>query len=439
MYAQDFNVLQYIHSKERGRGMVMIDELSYEITSVNSEQVVKTVEGGNVCTPKGFSAGGVHCGLKKKRLDLGWIYSEVPAAAAAVYTTNLFKAAPLVVTQESIAVEHKIQVALVNSGNANACTGERGLEDAYQMRRLAAHTYDLPEHLVAVVSTGVIGVHLPMDKLESGIHQMMSSKETKVEDFEQAILTTDTCSKNIAVSLVIDGKEITIGGAAKGSGMVHPNMATMLGFITTDAHIAPKELEIALKEVTNQTFNMITVDGDTSTNDMVLVMANGMAGNNALTQDHPDWHHFKYALRVVSESLAKQIARDGEGATKLIEVQVSGAIDHESANAISKSIVGSNLVKTAVHGADPNWGRIVCAAGYSGQYLDPNKIKVSIGPIPVVENGLPCDFDELEAKTYLMNEIIQIYVDLQLGEGKATAWGCDLSYDYVRINASYRT
>jgi glutamate N-acetyltransferase/amino-acid N-acetyltransferase len=401
---------------------------------------IKLLKDGNVTTPKGFHAGGLHCGIKRKRLDLGWVYSEVPAAAAGVYTTNLFQAAPLVVTQESISVEKKLQGILVNSGNANACTGEIGLQNAYEMRRLFATEIGIKEHFAAVVSTGVIGEQLPMQKIQEGITAISGHRENaQVEQFEQAIFTTDTRIKHVGVQLEIDGKVISIGGAAKGSGMIHPNMATMLGFVTTDAHISQEDLLQALKQVTNKTFNMITVDGDTSTNDMVLVLANGMAENQLLTKEHKDWDLFVQGLDIVCQDLAKKIARDGEGATKLIEVHVEGALNDEVAQAVGKSIVGSSLVKTAVFGTDPNWGRIVCAIGYSGQYLDPNQVKVALGPITVVENGLPVVFEEAEAKEYLEQENIQIFVQLNQGTGKAICWGCDLSYDYVRINASYRT
>jgi glutamate N-acetyltransferase/amino-acid N-acetyltransferase len=414
--------------------------IDIDVSNVKSGGKVKLLKSGNVTTPKGFQAGGIHCGLKYKKLDLGWLYSEVPAEAAGVYTTNLFKAAPIQVTQESVAVENKIQGILINSGNANACTGEQGLKDAYEMRKMFAAKMGILEHHAAVVSTGVIGVHLPMDKLLAGIEVIEEQhKALGVEQFEQAILTTDTCTKHVGVQLEIDGKLISIGGAAKGSGMIHPNMATMLGFITTDASIAQEDLYTALKEVTNTTFNSITVDGDTSTNDMVLVLANGVAQNERLTKQHKDWELFVEGLELVSRELAKKIARDGEGATKLVEVHVKGAESDEIAKAIGKSIVGSSLVKTAIFGTDPNWGRIVCAIGYSGQQIDPNKVKVSLGHITVVEDGLPLPFDEAEGKHYLEEENIHIFVELNQGLGQAICWGCDLSYDYVRINASYRT
>ncbi|MET3696218.1 glutamate N-acetyltransferase [Bacillus oleivorans] len=406
---------------------------------ITKENKLTIIPGGGVTSPKGFKAGGVHCGIKRKRLDLGYIASKVPATAAAVYTTNLFQAAPLLITQDSIKKEHKVQALIVNSGNANACTGTQGLQDAAEMQTLFAEKLGIPASYVAVASTGVIGVPLQIDKIKSGIEQIDLPEYESAARFEQSILTTDTGVKNACVQFEIDGQEVTIGGAAKGSGMIHPNMATMLGFITTDAKIEHEDLLFALREVTNQTFNMITVDGDTSTNDMVLVMANGEANNQTLTKDHPEWSVFIKGLNTVSESLAKQIARDGEGATKLVEVQVKGAINETIARAVSKSIIGSSLVKTAVYGADPNWGRIVCAIGYSGQELNPDSLTVKLGTITVVEKGLPVPFREEAAKAYLEQEHVQIFIDLNEGCGTATAWGCDLTYDYVKINASYRT
>lgn len=410
-----------------------------EQTNQVATEQIKIVSEGNVTSPKGFSAGGLHCGIRKSKLDLGWVYSDVPAQAAGVYTTNSFQAAPLKVTQESIAEENKIQAILVNSGVANACTGEQGLQDAYDMRKSFAETMNVPEHYAAVASTGVIGEMLPMEKIQNGISQIHAEENQAASRFESAILTTDTREKGVAVQFEIDGKLITIGGAAKGSGMIHPNMATMLSFVTTDAAIEHEALSTALKEITNKSFNMITVDGDTSTNDMVLVLANGKAENQALTPQHAEWNVFVEGLGIICELLAKEIARDGEGASKLVEVQVEGASSDDAARAISKSIISSNLVKTAIHGADANWGRIITAIGYSGQQLDPNKVNIALGPISVVENGVPHAFDEEKAKEYLLQDTVVIHAILGDGEGNATAWGCDLSYEYVRINASYRT
>ncbi|MFD1849936.1 bifunctional glutamate N-acetyltransferase/amino-acid acetyltransferase ArgJ [Oceanobacillus bengalensis] len=399
---------------------------------------IQILKDGHVTSPNGFSAGGVHCGIRKTKLDFGWIHSNVPATAAGVYTLNAFQAAPLKVTKASIEKEKKIQTIIVNSGNANSCTGEQGYYDALEMQRLTAAKMDVAPCHVAVASTGIIGVPLQMDKMRDAIESMGSVSGT-VDDFEHAILTTDTVTKHCAVQMEIDGKVITIGGAAKGSGMIHPNMATMLGFITTDATVEPESLQNALGSVTDKSFNMITVDGDSSTNDMVLILANGNQKNQALTESHPQWPLFVEGLQMVSEELAKQIAGDGEGATKLIEVNVSGAKAEEDARQVAKAVISSNLVKTAIYGADPNWGRIVCAVGYSKQPIDPDKVSVSLGDIVVVKDGLAVNFDQEEGTRYLENRTINISIDLQEGSSEATAWGCDLTYDYVKINASYRT
>lgn len=395
---------------------------------------------GDITTPKGFYAGGLHCGVKRKRLDLGWIYSDVPANAAAVYTTNLFQAAPILVTKESIQVSKSIQGVIVNSGNANACTGEEGYKNALQMRAAFAKKVHVPEEFIAVSSTGVIGEQLPMEKIITGIECIGNKKESSAANFEKAILTTDTVQKRCCVQLDIGGKKVTIAGAAKGSGMIEPNMATMLAFITTDAQVEQEALQTALKTVTDQTFNMITIDGDSSTNDMVLLLANGLAGNDELTEKHPDWYYFLQGLKTVCQTLAMQIASDGEGATKLVEACVTGAASEDDAKKIAKAIIGSNLVKTAVFGTDPNWGRIIAAIGYSGAKLSNYDIHIFIGPFQVLQNGSPILFDEEQAKIYLQeNDNVQIFVQLQEGNGSAIGWGCDLTYDYVKINASYRT
>lgn len=411
------------------------------IEQVETENKLNKHLEGSITSPIGFFAGGLHCGIKRKRPDLGWVYSVVPATAAAVYTTNLFQAPPLKVTQESILSDKRLQGIIVNSGNANACTGDEGLTNALEMRKLFANQIGIDEHLVAVSSTGVIGEQLPMEKIKKGISNITDLHyQNEASNFEKAILTTDTFTKHACVQLQIDGKTITIGGAAKGSGMIHPNMATMLSFITTDAFVQQEALEQSLRSVTNETFNMITVDGDTSTNDMVLLLANGEANNAELTKEHPEWHLFEQGLKSVCQSLAKQIAKDGEGATKLIEVKINGAFTNHDAKIIAKSIIGSNLVKTAIFGEDPNWGRIVAAIGYSGVKLNSLNINVSLGTITVVENGLPYAYSEEKAKQYLQqNDMIHLFVELKDGNGSATAWGCDLTYDYVKINASYRT
>ncbi|CAI6084414.1 bifunctional ornithine acetyltransferase/N-acetylglutamate synthase [Cohnella sp. JJ-181] len=401
------------------------------------------VPDGGVTTPKGFKAGGLHCGLKKtERHDLGVIVSEVPAASAAVYTTNLFQAAPLQVTRESLAEEGLLTAVLVNSGNANACTGAQGEADAYAMRAQIAEALGIAKNQVAVASTGVIGEPLKMDRVSAGIERLparLKADAAGSDDFCQAILTTDLVKKTACVRVVIDGAEVTIAGAAKGSGMIHPNMATMLGFVTTDAAIGSAALQTLLRDITNLTFNMITVDGDTSTNDMLVAMANGLAGNAELTPAHPDWTAFAEGLRYVCEELAKAIARDGEGATKLIETTVSGAASDADAQAIAKTIIGSSLVKSAAFGADANWGRIIAAAGRAGVPLNVNTVDVRLGDILVLEQSRPIAFDEDAALAYLKGDTVAIRVDLHMGSGQALAWGCDLTYDYVRINAAYRT
>lgn len=406
---------------------------------ITKQDDIQILENGKITSPKGFQAGGVHAGLRKSKLDFSWIHSEVPATAAGVYTLNTFQAAPLKVTRESLEKTGKIQTIVVNSANANAVTGPKGYEDALETQKLVAEKMQVEIDHVAVASTGVIGVALPMDKIYNGIEAMTAEENQAAERFEEAILTTDTITKHAAVQIEIDGKTITIGGAAKGSGMIAPNMATMLSFITTDAEVEQQSLDSALREITDQTFNMITVDGDCSTNDMVLVLANGKQENQALNEAHPDWKKFKKGLQFVSQELAKQIARDGEGATKLVEVEVKGAESDQAAAKIAKTVISSNLVKTAIYGADANWGRIVCAIGYSEEKIDVDTVSVSLGDMQVVHHGLPYPFSEEEGTNYLKQDTVTIHIDLNNGTGEATAWGCDLTYDYVKINASYRT
>jgi len=401
------------------------------------------VEDGSVTTPKGFRAGGLHCGLKKStRHDLGAIVCEVPAAAAGVYTLNVFQAAPILVTKQSIGSSGLLRAVIVNSGNANACTGKQGEDDAFEMRDRFAQAIGVPSEQVAVASTGVIGEPLKMDKLRSGIDAIKDQLHVGMEASEhfcQAILTTDLVRKMICVKLEIDGQTVHISGAAKGSGMIAPNMATMLGFVTTDAKIGSAALEQLLRQATDLTFNMITVDGDTSTNDMLVAMASGLADHQELTAAHPAWDAFAAALTHVCEFLAKAIARDGEGATKLVEVNVRGAANDQAAQAIAKTIVGSSLVKSAVFGADANWGRIIAAIGRSGQTVNPATVDIALGTIMTLEQSRPIKFDEDLALEYLKGDTVVINVDLHMADGQATAWGCDLTYDYVRINAAYRT
>lgn len=410
------------------------------MTLVASTSIMKKLSSKNIVSPKGFKAAGLHCGLKHKKKDLAVLVSEIPASVAGVFTTNAVQAAPLKVTKEVVYTTKKMQAMIVNSGNANACTGKQGAKDAQIMQALMAEKLGIGANLVGVCSTGVIGEMMNMEPLVNGINQLepKDNLESAI-DFAQAIMTTDTVMKNTSYSTIVDDKEIIIAGVAKGSGMIEPNMATMLGFITTDANIESDVLQATLADITNMTFNAITVDGDTSTNDTVVVMANGLAGNAALTPDHPDWQNFYYTLKTVAEDLAKMIAKDGEGATKLIEVEVEGAFSDEEGRKIAKTVVGSPLVKTAVFGCDANWGRIIAAVGYSGAMVDPEKIMIQIGGVTMVENGEPVSFSEDGLIQILKMHEVKIYVSLGIGEGKGHAWGCDLTYDYVQINASYRS
>lgn len=401
---------------------------------------VKRLASESIVAPKGFSAAGIHCGVKHKKKDLGIIVSEVPATVAGVFTTNAIKAAPLVLTKETVYNNEKMQAIIINSGNANACTGKQGMLDAKKMQQLTANKLGIAANLVGVSSTGVIGEMMKMDKIEAGIAAIeVGHKLENAIDFAQSILTTDTVMKNTAYNIEIDGKEVIIAGVAKGSGMIEPNMATMLSFMTTDANIEQKELQALLKSTTDTTFNAITVDGDTSTNDTVLVLANGLAQNNSLTPAHPEWAKFEEVFHLVAQDLAKMIAKDGEGATKLIEVTVDGGVTNEEARKIAKTIVGSPLVKTAVFGCDANWGRVICAIGYSGCTIDPTNIHIKIGDTVVVEQGEPIAFSEEALTDYLKNHEVKIYANIYQGDGSGKAWGCDLTYDYVQINATYRS
>ncbi|MDQ5813438.1 MAG: bifunctional glutamate N-acetyltransferase/amino-acid acetyltransferase ArgJ [Actinomycetota bacterium] len=388
----------------------------------------------------GFLAAGVACGVRYEgRRDLGLLLSEeVGGAAAVVVTTNVVKAAPLLVTGEAVE-SGNVRAVVVNSGVANAATGERGLEDARRMQALAAAELKLEPEEVAVASTGVIGEHLPMDRVEAGIKEAATSLSDDGSPFAEAILTTDTCTKEAVATVEIGGEVVTVGGVAKGSGMIHPNMATMLAFVTTDAAVEKKCLQNALNGATERTFNRITVDGDTSTNDMALLMANGAAGNEPLRQDSPDYPAFEEAVEAVMRELAKEIARDGEGATKLIEVVVEGAKDEASAAALAKAVVGSSLVKAAAYGEDANWGRVLAAMGYAGVPFDPEGVEIQFGTVKVFEKGEPVAHDAAEANATLAEGEIVITARLGEGEGSASAWGCDLTHEYVEINGSYRS
>lgn len=392
---------------------------------------------GTIASPKGFYATGLHAGLKKEKKDLGLIYSEIPANAAAVYTTNQVKAAPIFVTKEAMA-NQEIQAVVVNSGIANACTGKIGLKNAKEMQALTGACLKIAKEDIAVASTGVIGKQLPMEIIEAGINQIDLENQEPYA-FHKAILTTDTITKEIVVTEVINGQTVTMAGVAKGSGMIHPNMATMLAFVTTDAQISKELLQEILADKTETTFNQITVDGDTSTNDMVLVLANGLAENPVIDKNTEAYDKFAAMFQLVSETLAKMIAKDGEGATKLIEVQVVGALSDPEARLVAKKVVGSSLVKTAMFGEDPNWGRIICAVGYAGSHTDPEKIDMWIGEQQLLKQSQPQGFEEAAMKQTLEKEKICITVDLNLGEESGKAWGCDLTYKYVEVNALYHT
>lgn len=405
---------------------------------VSADVVLIPVEGG-VTAPRGFRAAGVHAGIKRKRKDVCLIVSDRRAAAAGTFTTNQVQAAPLLVTREHIQ-DGYAQGIVVNSGIANACTGKQGELDARRMAEVTAELVGVNPQDILVGSTGIIGERLPMERLEAGIRAAWSQCDTDGwKDAAEAILTTDTRTKIGAFEFEIDGVSVRIGGIAKGSGMIHPNMATMLAFITTDAAVEPTFLQEALNRAVNKSFNMISVDGDTSTNDMVLVLANGAAGNKPLQAGDPEAVLFETALQSLCIQLAKEIARDGEGATKLVEIQVAGARTDDDARTVARTISRSNLVKTAVYGEDANWGRILCASGYSDAFVDPNRIDIYLGDLQVARGGEPCPFDEEKASEILREPEVTIRVDLGVGEHRATAWTCDLTYEYVKINASYRT
>lgn len=386
--------------------------------------------------PKGFYADSTHAGLKPDQDDMGWIYSETSADAAGVYTTNQFQAAPTKLTKQTINLDHKMQAVVMNSGNANSCNGSQGESDALMMQKMTADRLKIDASEVGIASTGVIGEPLPMAKIKDGISQL---KLTKNAGLTKAILTTDTHPKTITVKCLVNGKEITTTGFCKGSGMIHPNMATMLGFVTTDAAIAGANLQHLLSKTVDETFNQITVDGDTSTNDMVVVMANGAAENHPLQENTPDYATFSSAFKKVLAHLAQEIAGDGEGASKLIEVNVTGAVSHLEGQQVAKAIVGSNLVKAMIFGKDGNWGRIMQAIGQTNAHVDLNGVNVSINGLQLVENSLGTGVDDNEVAETLKEKKVTIDVDLNSGEASGTAWGCDLTYKYVQINASYRS
>lgn len=396
---------------------------------------------GSVTCPQGFLAQGVYAGIKKDdKNDLAIIYSEYPCNAAGVFTTNLVRAACVDFDRRQLQ-DGQARAIVANSGNANACTGEQGWEDTMAMAAWTAECLALKPQEVLVASTGVIGVNLPMDKVQAGITAAAGTlNEAGDANAALAIMTTDLINKEVAVELEIGGKTVKIGAMAKGSGMIHPNMATMLGFITTDAAVSSNCLQIMLKAAVDKSFNMISVDGDTSTNDMVLILANGRAGNPLLEDPaSQDGQKFAQALEYMAVRLAQLIARDGEGANHLLEVRVTNAVDEKTAQIIARSITSSSLTKAAFFGLDANWGRILAAAGYSGASFDPGRVDIYLGEEMVARDGMGLAFDEERARHELEQETVIITVDMKAGAYAATAWGCDLSYEYVRINAAYRS
>lgn len=398
------------------------------------------MEKGNAVTyPKGFLACGVRAGIKEQRADMALIYSEKPASAAGVFTKNVVKAAPVLIDRERVPSPN-IQAVIVNSGNANACTGEQGLKDARIMTSEVARLLDLREESVLVASTGIIGHLLPMDNVLNGITQAVRSLSLDGwGSAARAIMTTDTRQKEASAQVSIGGVEVKIGGIAKGAGMICPNMATMLAFIAMDAAISPEMLQKSLSKSAEISFNCLTVDGDSSTNDSVIVLANGMAENLPINNESPDLDAFQKALDSVTTSLAKQIASDGEGATKMISISVSGAESFQDARQIAKTIANSALVKTAMFGCDPNWGRILAAAGRAGVDFDPKTVNLFYGDIALLRNGEPIEFPEKAAHDLLCKKEVDVMLEVGDGPGSATVWTCDFSYDYIKINAEYHT
>ncbi len=400
---------------------------------------MKTISGG-VTAPQGYKAGGTSCGIKKSQLpDLAIIYSEVPAAAAGIFTTNQVQAAPVILSREYLK-KGKAQAIIGNSGNANACVGAVGMEAARRMTVAAGKALNIQAESVLVASTGVIGIALPVEKIETTLTEKGNFlSATGSAAAARAIMTTDTFPKEVAVEFELEGATVRVGGIAKGSGMIHPNMATMFGFITTDVHIDQVLLQKAIAIAGKTSFNRITVDGDTSTNDCLFVLANGLAKNTLIAAENQDYQIFLQALTTVCLELAKMIARDGEGATKLVEIKVTGAKTEDEAVKAGKSVATSNLVKTALFGEDANWGRILAAVGYSGVKIDPDRTSIYLGDLPVYQRGVGLVFDEAKAKRILSEKEILITIDLDDGKEAASVWTCDLSYDYVKINGSYRS
>ena len=407
---------------------------------------MKIIKGG-VTAAEGFQAAATAAGIKYQgRSDMAMVYSEKPCKAAGTFTTNVVKAAPVKWDQEIVYHQPEAQVIVCNSGIANACTGEEGIGCCKETAEAAAEILGIPAESVLVASTGVIGMQLPIQKLTDGVKAMAPVLSGSLEAGNlaaKAIMTTDTVEKEAAVQVEIGGKTVTVGGMCKGSGMIHPNMCTMLGFVTTDVNISKELLLEALRQDVQDTYNMVSVDGDTSTNDTVLLLANGMAGNPEITEKNKDYQTFCEALNYVNTTLAKKIAGDGEGATALFEVKVIGAKSKEQAVALSKSVVTSSLTKAAIYGHDANWGRILCAMGYSGADFDPEKVDLYFesraGKIKIIENGVSTGYSEEAASRILSEDEVTAIADIKMGDCTATAWGCDLTYDYVKINADYRS
>lgn len=407
---------------------------------------MKIIDGG-VTAAKGFQAASTAAQIKYKgRTDMAMVFSEVPCVAAGTFTTNVVKAAPVRWDQDIVYNHQGARAVICNSGIANACTGEEGFSYCRATAEAAAKALGIPEDSVLVASTGVIGMQIPIDRIANGVTAMAPNlKGTREAGLEaaKAIMTTDTEKKEAAVEIEIGGKTVTVGGMCKGSGMIHPNMCTMLGFITSDVDISKELLQEALSEDIKDTYNMVSVDGDTSTNDTVLLLANGQAGNPKITEKNADYEEFKKALNYVNTTLAKKIAGDGEGATALFEVKVIGAATKAEAVTLSKSVVTSSLTKAAIYGHDTNWGRILCALGYSGVQFDPEKVDLyfesKAGKIKIIENGVSTGYSEEEATKILSEDAVTAIADMKMGDASATAWGCDLTYDYIKINADYRS
>ena len=407
---------------------------------------MKIITGG-VTAAKGFQAASTAAGIKYQgRTDMAMVYSEKPCVVAGTFTTNIVKAAPVKWDQEIVYKHPTAQVIICNSGIANACTGEEGFSYCRATAKAAAETLKVDENSVLVASTGVIGMQLPIEKLSDGVKAMVPKLQGTLEagnEAAKAIMTTDTREKEVAVQIEIGGKTVTVGGMCKGSGMIHPNMCTMLGFVTTDVCITKQLLQEALSQDVKDTYNMVSVDGDTSTNDTVLLLANGMAENPEISEKNEDYQKFCEALNYINTTLAKKIAGDGEGATALFEVKIIGAESKEQAVTLSKSVVTSSLTKAAIYGHDANWGRILCAMGYSGAQFDPEKVDLyfesKAGKIQIIENGVAVDYSEEEATKILSEDAVTAIADIKMGDCSATAWGCDLTYDYVKINADYRS